>query len=272
MKLSWIGKSALVWFGIVLLSILFSLFVTDIQIVRILVNDSQGALLIVPLFAILSLGLGLLSRKAKSVLEFHKLPWILYGIGSYIMLACVILACTMLFISYAPESYTLNAIIAMVIKFLPFIAFVFVIAGFVIELLGERIKNRFSVWWLPMLTAVLFLASSFLLNNDGFRYNDPIYMMIIALAFLLPAMLCSVIIQKGNKESWVMSYWYIGSGFLTMFVVASVFLVTFPYVHYTDFFLLSLGMMAMMVLLITGVDLRSGSTQTLPKSTNQKLD
>lgn len=265
MKLSWIGKSALVWFGIVLLSILFSLFVIDIQIVRILVNDSQGALLIVPLFAILSLGLGLLSRKAKSTSEFHKPPWILYGIGSYIMLACVILACTMLFVAYSPESYTINSILTMIIYALSIIAIVFVLGGFALELLGDRIKNRFSVWWLPMLTVVLFLASSFLLNNDGFRYNDPIYMMIIALAFLLPAMLCSVIIQKGNREPWVMSYWCIGSGFLTMFVAASVFLVTFPYVHYTDFFLLSLGMMVMMTLLIIGVDLRSGSTQILPR-------
>ncbi|MBP7733372.1 MAG: hypothetical protein KA140_06400 [Caldisericia bacterium] len=254
MKLSWIGKSALIWFGIVLIAIVFSLFSTENQILRIVVNDSQGIFLIVPLFAILSLGLGSLAKRTKSALEFHKTPWILYGIGSYIMLACVILACAMLFISYSPASYAINSILTMIVYALPIIAFVFVLGGFALELLGDRIKNRFSVWWLPMLMIVLFWASSFLLNNDGFRYNDPVYMMILALAFLLPAMLCSVIIQKGNREPWTISYWYIGSGFLIMFVVASVFLVTFPYVIYSNFFMIALSMMVMLAFLITGVD------------------
>jgi hypothetical protein len=262
MKLSWIGKSALAWLGVVLLAFVFSMFVTNIRFVRILVDDSQGMLLAVPFFFMLSVGLGVLAKKARFSPDMPKSPWILYGIGSYIMLACVILAFVMMFVSYTPASYTINSILTMIIYALPIIAFVFVFGGFALELLGDRIKNRFSVWWLPVLMIVVFWASTFLLDNDGFRYNDPGYMAILAGALLLPAMLCSIIIQKAKRESWSLSYWLIGSGFLTMFTVVSVFLVTYIYVGYTDFFMLSLGMMAMLALLVIGVDVRINSTNS----------
>lgn len=261
MKLSWMGKSALVWFGIVLLAFLLSMFVADVRIVRILVDDSQGILLAVPFFALLSAGLVLLAKKSRFAPDMPKSPWILYGIGSYIMLACVILACAMLFVSYTPMSYTINSIIIMVMYILPIISFIFVLAGFTTELLGDRIRNRFSVWWLPLGMTVLFLASTFLLDNDGFRYNDPVYMAVVAAVLLLPAMLCSIIIQKANREKWSLSYWIIGSGFLTMFVVVSVFLLAYQYTRFNSFFLLSAGMMVMLCLLVIGVDLQIISSQ-----------
>lgn len=256
MKLSWIGKSALAWLGVVLLAFVFSMFVTDIRFVRILVDDSQGMLLAVPFFFMLSVGLGVLAKKARFTPDMPKSPWILYGIGSYIMLACVILACAMMFVSYTPASYTINSILTMIIYALPIIAFVFVFGGFALELLGDRIKTRLSVWWLPVLMNVVFWASTFLLDNDGFRYNDPGYMAIVAFALLLPAMLCSIVIQKAKHEPWSMSYWLIGSGFLVMFTVVSIFLTTYVYVRYENFFLLSTGLLLMLALLVLGVDVR----------------
>ena len=263
MKLSWISISAIAWSAFAAVAAILAMFLPEIQFVRIILNDSQGVFFAIPLVIILAIALTIVLVKSKGVPLEERFSWNLYSIATYIMTATVAFYVVMLFIPMSMGSDRgFEAVIEMLVRLLPVLFVGLAIIGIIVEITKPSWKGRPSVWWLPLALTLLFWLSTWLLNNDGLWYNDPPIMAIPTLAFLLPAMLCSIAIQRAAKDRISLVYKLIGSGFFVMFFFSVFFLLTRSFIKYNDFTLLTIGLMAMLTLIIVGVD-RQQSTLTI---------
>lgn len=251
-----------------------SMFFSSTGIIRIILNDSQGIFFCIPLVIILCIAVSLIVANMKNSHITERIPWFFYSTSTYLLGAASILYTVSLFLiepSFGFASTITNIIIASA-KILPVLVVAFVIIGIIAEITKPAWKGRLSLYWIPLGITVLFWVSTFLFNNDGLWYNDPKIMIYPTIALLLPSMLCSIVIQRAGKEKISLAYYFIGSGFFVMFLAVIIFLFTFSANRY-DFTLITLGILAMLTLIIIGADIFLGlsknNTTDFSMKTNQ---
>lgn len=142
----------------------------------------------------------------------ERLPWILYLNASFLLLPCLIVTLTVF-----------NVIIPF--EFLKIVVICIFIGPIVAGMLSEAFKPawenvRFK-WWLPILIILIvagYCYLTYILNYDGFRYNDPTEMTLIGSLFLLPFLASLFPLTKAPDLENRKIYGFISGGFGVMSV------------------------------------------------------
>ncbi|MBP7733373.1 MAG: hypothetical protein KA140_06405 [Caldisericia bacterium] len=106
-----------------------------------------------------------------------------------------------------------------------------IVIGMLLEAFKPAWKHVRFKWWLPILIILIvigFCYLTYILNYDGFRYNDPTEMTLIGSLFLLPFLASLFPLSKAPDKESRNIYGFISGGFGIMSVGSIIALSLYP--------------------------------------------
>lgn len=197
MKLSWIGRSAIVVAGVIVLGMIGLQIFKPLFVEKILSNLSIY-LVNLPLMLIASALAVLFLVYTKQMPKGFRSPWVAYSVFIFSSTGFVLLALVALAIALAFRNFDKVFESFMALSMLCFyIGFIFVFNGLGLENARKTGKKINDLSWSFVLISVVAIGIAFIPNINVSRYLSKAITTIIC---LIPAYVCLSIIRKSDKN------------------------------------------------------------------------